>query len=108
MKVYLDVIFLENIVIDVILLKELSYIARKNFYIKKAILASFIGALYIVIMLYFKIEELSYASFKVLLAFVIIYIHFNPKTIPEYLKLVALFILVSVINIGALYFIKNH
>lgn len=107
MTIYLDYIFIENIVIDYILLIETSHIARKNISNKKTILAAIISSCYVVFMMYLKIQELNYVFCKILLVIVMIYIAFKPKEIIEYLKIIVLFFLISVINIGSLMLITN-
>jgi hypothetical protein len=59
MTIYLDYIFIENLLIDYILLKQTSYISRKKVSRKRACLASTIASLYVVIMIWLKIEQLE-------------------------------------------------
>ena len=58
-------------------------------------------------MLYLKIQELNYIFCKILLVIVMVYITFNPNKISEYLKIAALFFLISVLNVGSLVIIQN-
>jgi len=107
MTVYLDYIFIENFVIDYILLKETSYIARRKISNKRTMFATIITSCYVVFMLYLKIKELNYVFCKILLVIVMIYIAFKPKEINEYLKITALFFLISIINVGSLNVVAN-
>lgn len=107
MTIYLDYIFVENLIIDYILLKETSHISRKNISNKKAILAAFMTSCYVLFMMYLKIEELNYVFCKILLVIVMVYIAFKPKEIREHLKIIALFFLISVINVGSLIVVTN-
>lgn len=107
MTIYLDYIFIENFIIDYILLKETSYIARKKVSNKRIILATIIASCYVVVMLYLKIQELNYIFCKMLLVIVMVYVTFNPKEISEYLKLIILFFLISTINVGSLIVVTN-
>ncbi len=107
MTIYLDYIFIENLLIDYILIKETAYMARKDVLHQRAISASIIASCYVVVMMYLKIQELSYVFCKMLLAITIIYICFRPKNASEYLKLTSLFFLISVINVGSLTVITN-
>lgn len=107
MTIYLDYIFIENFVIDYILLKETSYISRKEITHKRAILSSIVASTYVVFMICFKVQELNYLICKMLLGVVIIYICFQPKEINEYIKLITFFLLISVINVGTLTVISN-
>lgn len=107
MTIYLDYIFIENFLIDYILLKETSYIARKQVTQKSAIISALIASSYVIVMVYLKLEELNYLICKILLVIIMIYISFKPKKINEYIKLIALFILISVINVGTVTVITN-
>ena len=107
MTIYLDYIFIENFLIDYILLKETSYIARRKATNIRAIVSSIIGSVYVVMMIYFKLQELNFLICKLLLIIVMIFIAFKPERISKYIKLVMLFILISVINVGTLTVITN-
>lgn len=107
MTIYLDYVFIENFLIDCVILKETSYIARKNITTKRTIISSVIASLYVVLMMYLKIEKLNYLICKLLLVIIMIYISFEPKRIDEYIKLIALFFLISIINVGTLIVITN-
>lgn len=107
MTIYLDYVFIENLLIDYILLKETSYISKKNIKNIKAIISAIVASLYVVIMLYLKVQVLNFFICKILLAVVIIYITFNPKELTEYIKLMGVFFLISVINVGTITFITN-
>lgn len=107
MTIYLDYIFIENLLIDYILLKQTSYISRKKVSRKRACLASTIASLYVVIMIWLKIEQLEYLICKILLTFIVIYVCFNPKTINEYIRIMILFFLISVLNVGTFSAITN-
>ena len=107
MTIYLDYVFIENFIIDYILLKETSNIARKRISNKKAILAAIMASCYVVFMMYLKIQEFNYVIYKMLLVVIMIYITFKPKDVREYLKIIALFFLISCINVGCLIVITN-
>lgn len=107
MTIYLDYIFIENLIVDYILLRETAHIARKNVSNKKILLATIIASCYVVFMMYLKIQQLNYIFCKILLVIVIVYITFKPKFIGEYLKIIALFFLISVINVGSLNVVMN-
>lgn len=107
MIIYLDYVFIENFLIDYILLKETAYIARQQVAKTNTIVSAIVSSLYIVIMMYFKIAQLNYVLCKMLLVVIMIYICFKPKITSEYIKLIALFFLISVVNIGCIIFITN-
>lgn len=107
MKVYLDYIFIQNFIIDYILVLETGYLAKRKTKPKRYAFASLIAAIYVVIMMCFKVKELDYLISKILLAFVIIYISFKPTRVIDYFKLVGLFILASCVNVGTITVISN-
>lgn len=107
MTIYLDYIFIENFLIDYILLKETSYIARKEVPRKRAVISAIIASSYVVLMMYFKIQEFNYLICKMLLVIIMIYISFQPEKTNEYIKIIALFFLISVINVGTLTVLTN-
>ena len=107
MTIYLDYVFIENLLIDYILLKETSYISRKETTNKRNMLSAMIASSYVVIMMLFKVKELNYLICKALLVLIMIYISFKPKELNEYIKLIATFFLISAINIGTLTMIIN-
>lgn len=102
MKIYLDYIFIENFLINYILIQETAYISRRKLSKNRGIIATLIASVYVVIMMLFNISELNYWFCKILLAFVVVYISFKPKRTDEYIKLILLFLLVSIINAGTL------
>ena len=107
MTIYLDYIFIEKFIIDYILIKETSFIARKKINTKNILLATTLTSLYIVCMIYFKLQQLSYLICKLLLIIVIVYICFKPKEIQEYIKLISIYFLINTINVGVLVSLKN-
>ena len=107
MTVYLDYIFIENFIIDYILLKETSYIARKKVKNKRIILAAIISSMYVVIMLYLKVQHLNLLICKMFLVIIVIYISFRPQKLNELIKYMGMFLLVSVINVGSFYVLSN-
>ena len=107
MTIYLDYIFIENLFIDYILLKETSYVARKVVSNKRLILSAIIGAIYVVIMMYLELQELNYLICKMFLVVIMTYISFKPNKINEYIKIIAVFFLTSIINVGTLIVITS-
>ena len=95
MTVYLDVVFLENVIINYIILYATSIISKINIKQIKLIFGSLIGAIYSII--YYILNLKIYTNFiiKIILSIVIIYISFNPKSIKVLLKQTVLFYLVS-------------
>ena len=107
MELYIDYIFIENFIIDTIILKETANISKKEAKNKHIILASIISSGYVVIMLVFKIQLLNFVICKVLLGGIMVYISFRPKTAMQYIKITGLFFLVAIINLGTINIIMN-
>ena len=100
MKVYIDYIFIENLVINYLLLFQTGKIIKQKIKVIKIILSSVVGAIYVCIMIALKIEILSYSICKMLLSVVMIYIAFTPKKTSVYLKELLVFYVVSIIATG--------
>ena len=101
MTVYVDVIFLENIIINYIILYVTGIISRTNIKQLKILLGSIIGATYAII--YYILNLKIYSSFiiKIILSIIIIYVSFNPKKFKILFKQVILFYLISFVFAGA-------
>ena len=107
MTVYLEYVFIENLIMDFIILKETLELVKLKTNNKRIFLASAISTIYVIIMLMLKLDVLNYALSKILLAMCITYIAILPKDIRVYLKGIALFFLVSIINLGTYICIAN-
>ena len=101
MTVYLDVVFLENLIINYIIIYATGIISKAKIKQLKIVLGSLIGAIYSV--LYYILKLKIYSSFilKIILSIVIIYVSFNSKNLKELAKQVLLFYLVSFVFGGA-------
>ena len=107
MKILLEYVFIENIILDYILLKETMWISKYQTKNIKLLFASIVGTMYVVLMLMFKLDILNYAISKILLAFTVIYIAFTPKKTKDYFKLILMFFVVSMVNTGTMVVIKQ-
>ncbi len=107
MDIYLEYIFLENVIMDFVIIKETLEIAKIRLRNKRIILASIISSLYVVIMLYFKVREMNFVISKIFLMLVTMYIATDVKSVKSYLKGIMLFFMVSAINLGIYICISN-
>ncbi len=107
MTVYIENIFIENLIMNYLLLYQTSSFIKERVKKIKLFLSALVGAIYVCIMVYIKLEILNYAFSKILLSFVMVYICFIPKEIRKYIKMVLYFYLISVINVGTYLFIIN-
>ena len=101
MTIYVDVIFLENLIINYIILYTTAIISKIKVKQLKILLGSLIGAIYSII--YYILNITIYSNFilKIILSIIIIYISFNPKDIKILFKQLLFFYLVSFVFAGA-------
>ena len=110
MIVYADVIFIENILMNYIIL----YVCSKGLKIKiknvRLIISSLIGSIYVIAILFFKKAILQGIFFKILLSLMMIMIAFNPKNIKKCIRYLTIFYVISFAFGGTtfalMYFIK--
>ncbi len=101
MTVYLDIIFLENIVINYILLYVTGVISKSQIIQRRLLLGALFGATYSIIYYLFKLKIYSSFITKIVLSIVIIYVSFNSSNLKDLLKKVLLFYLASFVFGGA-------
>src|SRR5574344_276756 len=110
MTVYLDIIFIENILMNFIILFATGIALKINMKQLKLIASSIIGAIYAIITYLQIIPILTNFFMKILLSIAMIYVGFTPKNIKQLLKQLLMFYLVSFIfggcAIALLYFVK--
>ncbi len=107
MSIYLDYIFIENFIITLIILLETAYLTRKSISKIRLILGAIISSIYVCTMLVFKIQEFNYIIAKLLLTIIVIYIAFNIGNVKEYIKSIAVFYVVTSVNLGVNIFISQ-
>ena len=101
MTIYIDVLFLENFILNYIILYVTGLISKHKIKFLKIGLGALLGAIYVVMS--YIIKEAIYFNFllKIILSIVMIYLSFTPKTFKELLKLVIFFYLTSFVFGGA-------
>lgn len=93
--IYIDVVFLENLVMNSIILVASGIILKKKMKWIRIILASSLGAIYTIIGYISVLEIYSNLILKVILSILIIYIAFNPQTVKQLWKDLLIFYLTS-------------
>lgn len=101
MTVYIDVVFLENLILNVIILYATSLIAKINLKIIRTLISASIGSIYAIMYYIFQIGLYSNIIFKFVLSVIMIYVAFNPKEFKTLLKVLILFYLTSFVFGGA-------
>ena len=104
--IYIDVIFLENLIMNAIILYATAIILKikpKNI---RIILASSIGSVYVIIAYITKLPIYASIISKAILSIIIVYVGFNPQNVKKMCKQVLIFYLTSFVFGGvALYLI---
>ena len=112
MTVYLDIVFLENIIINYIIIYTTGIISKAKIKQLKIFIGATIGAVYSIIYYILKLKIYSNIIVKIILSIVIIYISFNPKNIKELSKQTLLFYLISFVfggaSIAIIYMTNTH
>ena len=101
MTVYIDEIFLENFILNFIILYATGLISKSKISFLKMTLGSVLGSICTVI--YYVLQSQTYINIiiKIILSIVMIYISFTPKNYKEMLKLTVFFYLTSFVFGGA-------
>lgn len=95
MTIYLDIIFLENLLMNYIILFGTGAVQKEKMKNYKLIISSIIGALYAIITYLGIIPAYSSLAMKVLLSVIMIYIAFDIHNVKKICKTLLLFYLVS-------------
>ena len=104
--IYIDIIFLENLIMNSIILYATALILKIKPKVIRIIISSTIGSVYAIITYVTEIQIYTSVILKAILAIIMIYVAFNPQNIKKMWKQVALFYLTSFVFGGvALYLI---
>ena len=100
MIVYIDVLILVNFIVNLFILHVTVQTLRKRVKLRWMCLASLLGSLYVLTVVYPKLKYLSYIPYKILIVIVMILIVFREKNIIFNLKASVIFILYSILLAG--------
>ena len=103
MTVYLDVIFLENILMNYIIIFATGVVLKVECKRLQIFAASIVGAVYTVVMYLNIIPIYSNFLMKIVLSVVIMYVSFRPKTVKNLVKDLVIFYLVSFVFGGCVF-----
>lgn len=108
--IYIDIIFLENLIMNTIILYATAIILKIKTRTIRVILSSAIGSIYAIITYVTEIPIYTSVILKAILAIIMIYVAFNPQNIKRMWKQVAIFYLTSFVFGGVtlylIYYIK--
>lgn len=107
MKKYIDIIFLENLIINYIILSETLRISKKSTNNIKVLKASIIGSLYVCIGILFKYTKIMSMILNILICFVMIYIVFADKTIKKYIEHIVNYVYIFSLYAGLNFLLVN-
>lgn len=108
--IYLDIIFLENLIMNSIILYTTAIILKIKPKTVRVVISSTIGSVYAIITYVTEIEVYTSVILKAILAVIMVYVAFNPQNIKKMWKQVAIFYLTSFVFGGVtlylIYYIK--
>lgn len=102
MNIYLDNVFFENFILNILILYQVSIFSKNKIKLNKAIIASLIAAIYSTLLVILKNTFLSNILLKILVINIVVYLCFIPKTLKKFLKLQAYYYIIFFIYIGAI------
>ncbi|MCX8075105.1 MAG: sigma-E processing peptidase SpoIIGA [Clostridia bacterium] len=97
----MDYIFVENFIMSFLILYQLSIFTKTKVKLIKTFFASFIGAIYVVLVTVFSDTIFSNIIFKLIAINIIIYLAFLPKEIVKYFKICLYFYVIATCYIGS-------
>ena len=108
MTFYIDIIFVENIIMNYIILFATGLIIKKDTKHLKLFVSSIIGATYAIMSYISRLEIYTNQITKFLLSIVMIYISYNPNNIKKMLNDIVIFYLTSFCFGGAAYYLLYY
>lgn len=103
MTVYLDIVFLENVLMNYIIIFATGVVIKDELKKLRIFFASCIGAVYTIVMYLNIIPIYSNFIMKLILSFAIVYIAFKPKSFKKFIKDLTIFYLVSFVFGGCVF-----
>lgn len=101
MTIYIDVVFIENLIMNYIILFATSIIIKIKVKHIRLILASSLGAIYSIIAYMSILEMYSSVILKIILSVIIVYIAYNPQNVKNMWKYLVIFYMTSFVFGGA-------
>lgn len=95
MKVYIDIYFLENLIVNLFLLTISFKITRYEYRRKKIYISAILGAIYSVLIFFDSFKVIQSFPFKVIISFIMIFIAMKNKKIKSTIKTLCIFFLGS-------------
>ena len=107
MKVYIDLIFVTNLLFDFILLLSSSIILKRNIKVIRIVIGSLFGSLSLII-LFISFNSISLFLYKILISIIMVLITFGYRNIRYFITNIYYLYMISIVMGGLLYFINNQ
>ena len=91
MSIYIDIILIENLIMNYIILYATEIISKNKVYHLRKILASLIGAIYVIIQYISKLNIYSNIIIKIILSIIIVIVAFKSQNFKSMFKQLILF-----------------
>lgn len=102
-SVYLDLIFLTNVLFDAAMLMVTAGVRRTPIRYWRIIVASMVGALYTILMFFPAFSLLFTVFFKIGFSFILVYIAFGFGSLQHYLRNIGMFYLIHFATAGSVF-----
>lgn len=102
MKIYLDYIFIENMIVNFVIIYQVGIFTKSKINIKRNIISCIILSIYTVIMYILNDKFLNNVFIKLMMTNVAMFIAFKPKDISQYLKKIIYYYIISFIYVGVI------
>ena len=110
MEIYLDIVFMENVLMNFIIIFACGFVMKYKIRKWRVTIASTLGSVYTIVMYLNLIPIYSSIVMKIILSVVMVYISFGARNVKKLLKELLIFYLVSFLFGGCvfalLYFLK--
>jgi stage II sporulation protein GA (sporulation sigma-E factor processing peptidase) len=108
--IYVDELFFENFIMNYLILYMTGYFAKINTKWTKLAIGAFIGAIYVILSLIFKIQIYEEIFLKIMLSILIVIVSFDYKKLFDFIKIILIFYLITFAiggaSLGLAYFLN--
>lgn len=105
MDIYIDVLFMENLIINYSILLITKKIINKHTVPTKVAISAIIGSIYVVLMIIFPNLKLFYTLIsKICLSIIMVLVAFSPNTMLDFVKTIAIFYVSTFVIAGSMLF----
>ena len=102
MTLYIDIIFIENLVINFFLLKAVTVLLRLKCKNIRLLIGAFVGGIYVIAMVLWPDRIFFRYSSKILLSVIMVFISFKPQSLKMFFKSLIVFLMSTFVLAGIL------